>query len=187
MSINVDCSGYGYTNDEIPVFIPIMSRKTAQNTISALMPTMKVYPNNYKPRWTNFWRYTYKSILLIVSTMVAYHTVKHFYPSIKDILKFLAIMIEIPSVWYFIISVMSLFTTGFSLVDSQLCIRYSKGFSFHTILVSDVKLAKVSITQTIFQKLGGTYNIAFYVTTEKKKRHVVMGVPSCAVEPFINK
>lgn len=187
VSINVDCSGYGNSNDEIPVFIPIMSRKNSQKTISALMPTMKIYPNNYKPRWTNLWRYTYKSVFLIFGILISYFVAMYFLPSAKDIIKFIIIMAEIPSIWYFVISVISLFTTGFSLIDNQLCIRYSKGFSFHTILVSNVNLTKVTITQTIFQRFGGTYNIIFYMTTEKKHRHIVMGIPSCAVEPFINK
>ncbi|MGN1411271.1 MAG: PH domain-containing protein [Oscillospiraceae bacterium] len=185
-SINVDCSGYGYKKDEIPVFIPIMSRKNSQKTISALMPTMKIYPNNYKPRWTNLWRYTYKAVLLIVGFFILYFILNYFFPNAKSIIDFIIIMAEIPSVWYLIISVISLFTTGFSLVDNQLCIRYSRGFSFHTILVSDIKLAKISVTQTIFQKFSETYNISFYITTEKKQKHKVMGISKSAIKSIVS-
>jgi uncharacterized membrane protein YdbT with pleckstrin-like domain len=100
---------------------------------------------------------------------------------------FFAIMLEIPLLWYLVICVISLFTSGFSLKDGQLCIRYSKGFTFHTILVSNVKVAKVSITQTIFQKRTDNYNVVFYLTTEQSKGHKVKGMPKSAIEPFISK
>lgn len=187
VSINVNCSGYGSTNEEIPVFIPIMSRKNCQDTISAIMPNMKIYPNNYKPRWTNFWRYTYKSIIPCVLVVMVYLVGIYFLPSATSVIRFITLMLELPLIWYLIISIISLFTTGFSLKDNQLCIRYSKGFSFHTILVSDIKIAKVSITQTIFQKYSDTYNITFYLTTEQSQGHKVMGMPRSAIEPFISK
>ncbi len=187
VSINVNCSGYGSKNEEIPVFIPIMSRKYCQETISAIMPNMNIYPNNYKPKLTNFWRYTYKAIIPYALLTVAYFTAVHYFPSAKNMIKFLTLMIEIPIVWYLIVSIISLFTTGFSLKDNQLCIRYSRGYTFHTILVSDVKVAKVTITQTIFQKYSGTYNLIFYLTTEQSQGHKVMGMPKSAIEPFISK
>lgn len=187
VSINVSCSGYGSSNEEIPVFIPIMNRKNCQNTISAIMPTMKVYPNNYKPRWTNFWRYTYKAIIPCVIVLVAYYIGMYFFSNASNMIKFLTLMIELPLLWYLVISIISLFTTGFSLKDNQLCIRYSKGFTFHTILVSDVKIAKVSITQTIFQKFSDTYNIIFYLNSEQSQGHKVMGMPKSAIEPFLSK
>lgn len=186
VSINVNCSGYGSTNEEIPVFIPIMSRKNCQNTVSAIMPNMKIYPNNYKPRWTNLWRYTYKAIIPCVLVGIIYLLGIYFLPSATSVIRFITLMLELPLIWYLIISIISLFTTGFSLKDNQLCIRYSKGFSFHTILVSDIKIAKVSITQTIFQKYSDTYNITFYLTTEQSQRHKVMGMPRSAIEPFIS-
>ncbi|MCD7799729.1 MAG: PH domain-containing protein [Ruminococcus sp.] len=186
VSINVNCSGYGSSTDEIPVFIPIMSRKNCQNTVSAIMPNMKIYPNNYKPRWTNFWRYTYKAIISCVLVLSIYFISMYFFPDAINIIKFLTLMVELPLMWYLIISIISLFTTGFSLKDNQLCIRYSKGFSFHTILVSDIKIAKVSITQTIFQKFSNTYNITFYLSTEQSHGHKVMGMPKSAIEPFLS-
>ena len=111
----------------------------------------------------------------------------YFLPSATSVIRFITLMLELPLIWYLIISIISLFTTGFSLKDNQLCIRYSKGFSFHTILVSDIKIAKVSITQTIFQKYSDTYNITFYLTTEQSQGHKVMGMPRSAIEPFISK
>lgn len=186
VSINVNCSGYGSTNEEIPVFIPIMSRKNCQNTVSAIMPNMKIYPNNYKPRWTNLWRYTYKAIIPCILVGIIYLLGIYFLPSATSVIRFITLMLELPLIWYLIISIISLFTTGFSLKDNQLCIRYSKGFSFHTILVSDIKIAKVSITQTIFQKYSDTYNITFYLTTEQSQGHKVMGMPRSAIEPFIS-
>lgn len=186
VSINVNCSGYGSKKEEIPVFIPIMSRRNCQDTISAIMPNMKIYPNNYKPRLTNFWRYTYKAIIPCVIILLAYFISIYFLPNAKTIIRYLTLMFEIPLVWYLVICIISLFTTGFSLKDNQLCIRYSKWYTFHTILVSDVKIAKVSITQTIFQKFSDTYNITFYLTTEQSQAHKVMGMPRTAIEPFLS-
>ena len=185
VSINVNCSGYGSTHKEIPVFIPIMSKKHCQQTISAIMPNVKVNNSQYKPKITTFWRYIYPAVFLCGGIALAYYISIYYFPTLTDLIKYIAIMSEIPSIWYLIVRIMALFTSGFSLKEDLLCIRYAKRFTFHTILVAESNITKVCITQTIFQSFSDTYDITFYLNSEQSQLHRVKGLNRSAIEVFL--
>ena len=172
MSINVNCSGYGNSAKEIPVLIPVMHKKYAVPALNAMFPEAPVFhKSDYKPSLKFLWRYTWPSLLICALFVPVYFAADYFFPLYHDAYKFLLIMAEIPSVWYVIVSIISNRTSGISACDESLCIKYSKGYVFHTVIAHNYHIVKTVISQNIFQKFTDTCDITIYINSEFSTYH----------------
>lgn len=172
MSINVNCSGYGNSAKEIPVLIPVMHKKYAVPALNAMFPEApSFHKSDYKPSLKFLWRYTWPSLLICAVFVPIYFAADYFFPSYHDAYKFLLIMAEIPSVWYVIASIISNRTSGISVCDGSLCIKYGKGYVFHTVIAHNYHIVKTVISQNIFQKFTDTCDITIYINSELSVYH----------------
>lgn len=187
MSINVNCSGYGNSRKEIPVFVPLMHKNHAVPALKAMLPDAPAFHRvDYKPSLRFLWRYTWKAVLLCVGFAVLYFAADYFFPVYHDAYIFVLIMAEIPSAWFGIVNIISNCTSGVSAYEGNICIKYSRGYVFHTVLARTDKIVKSVISQSIFQKFTKTCDISLYINSEFSLYHKVKSIKIADAEKIQN-
>ncbi len=187
MSINVNCSGYGNSKKEIPVFIPLMHKNHAVPALKAMIHDAPEPKNlDFKPSLRFLWRYSWRAVLLCLLSIVVYAGLNYIFPVYHDAYVFLLIMSEIPSVWYLIVCIISNRTSGISYSKESICIKYSRGYVFHAVLADRNKIVKSVISQNIFQKRSKTCDIIIYVNSERTINHKVKSIKYSDAEKIQN-
>ena len=177
VSLNVSCSGYGADKNEIPVFVPVMTRSQVQNTLKILLPDFSAFRSTdceSRPKPTTFFRYIWFGLVLSLIFPVAYFVISGLLKAeIKSFGLFLMIMAGIPCVMFLVAKITDFFTAGFTVSGNGLYLRYGSGFQFHNILASKEKLVRVRITQNPFQKISRTCDVTFNLCSESESGHKI--------------
>lgn len=98
------------------------------------------------------------------------------FPVWSDIIKFLLIMGEIPSLYLIAVKITAKFTTGIGFGDDTLTLKYCTFSQFHTVIVPKNRIAYVKLTRTVFQLLNGTCDVWVYSRGERASKHRVRGI-----------
>ncbi|MEE5992671.1 MAG: PH domain-containing protein [Oscillospiraceae bacterium] len=169
-TLAVNCPGYGNDKGSIPICMPILTKKELDTTLPMIFPDIRITKNQLHAPYTAWWGYTYKQLILFVAMIPAVKIGCRLLPQIEDVISFFGIMVEIPILWKLVIQVAGLLTTGVSITDGRICVRYSKGMEFHTIITDTDCLVKVEIQQHIWQKWFGTCHVILYFQAEITKK-----------------
>ena len=176
-SLHANCSGYGSRGrDEMSVVLPITTRKEVNGAIKEVFPEyprpkieLKSLPRCYPGFYIVplLW-----AVLPAVGFSLAYYFLPEWY-----VVAYPAIAITvIPSVWLALCKTLSMFITGIGLSDGYITMRYSRIFTFHTIVAPVERIAKVIIRQSPFQRIGGTCSAIIYTCSDRKERHYIYGL-----------
>ncbi|MGN0605621.1 MAG: PH domain-containing protein [Oscillospiraceae bacterium] len=177
MSINVNCSGYGGSRKEIPVFIPLMHKNQVIPALKAMLPDNRFTSKaDCRTSLKYLWRYIWKAVLLCVSAVILYFLADYLFPAYHDAYIFLLIMAELPSIWFGIVNIISSCISGVSVENDSICIKYSKGYVFHTVISEKSHIIKINISQTMFQKFSDTCDLSVYINSEIPMHHKVKSI-----------
>lgn len=175
MSVNVSCPGYGTSqNKNFPVLLPIETKRRIQGKLRDIAEIEFKYKRQYKPRLDSFWQYIWLAVYMIVGIYPISLIVPKIAPQFSNVAFFFTIMLEIPAVWYFVIRIAALLTSGVTIDDDKIIIWYSKRYAMYTIIAEKSKLVKVDIRQNWFQILfSHKCSVGFYFNGEMSERHYV--------------
>lgn len=175
-SLTLNCPGYGSQRGTIPVCLPILTRRETLTTLPLLFTGAKPLQNQVRVPWTAWWGYVWAPVLGLTLVLPAAYLLVQIFPAVAEIIGFLRFMAVIPLCWKLLIQLTALATNGVALSDSHICLRYCKGFVFHTILTRKEHVAKLTITQYPWQRWFGKCNAVFYFRTEGKRRCMVKNI-----------
>ena len=171
-TVHISCAGYGNTRKRLPVLIPVRKEKKVAEELENLGASVQ-YEHEYKPKLRGIWQYTWMPVIVTLFLVPAYFIVSKVIPMLNNLTVFVAIMAEIPAAWMVLIKLVSLFTSGISIYDDKIRLRYSRFAAFHTIIADRKKLVKVTIEQTFFQQFNKRRNIIFWFEGEGNRRHKI--------------
>ena len=177
MSVHVNCSGYGKAKNEIPVFVPITTKNQVYSSLQLLLPNMSVISGGIKPRWNYFFRFIWVPFFSMLGIPVASFILNRIFPLWNSMILFVAVMSEIPIIWLLIAKFTHFFTTRISYSDKSLCLQYSFGYAFHTILIPKNKISKITVKQSITQTPAKSCDVRVYSNSEFTKCHRVICMP----------
>jgi uncharacterized membrane protein YdbT with pleckstrin-like domain len=169
-SIHVNCAGYGNNGNEIPVFLPIMGSKQAENVLNRLFIFGRVKKPTVRPKFTAVFRFITLPVVIIGVLCVIYFILSNLFPYYKKTFFFFMIIFLVPSFWFLIVKFLSVFYTGFSYENGIYNINICKNFKFHNISVREENIIKIQISQNIFQKYFKKCDISFNLNSEKGKK-----------------
>ncbi|MEG0614458.1 MAG: PH domain-containing protein [Oscillospiraceae bacterium] len=187
MSVHVDCSGYGKAKNELPVFVPITTKHQVESSLKLLLPSIKLSESVLTPQWNTYFRFCFRPFFAIILIPVAALFMHYYFPNWSSIIDFASLMAEVPMIWLLTAKSASYFNTGISATDKTLCLKYSFGFAFHTVVVPKEKIAKITVMQNIFQMPMQTCDICVYTTNEFSKRHTILSLPLPELLAFLDK
>lgn len=175
-SLNISCSGYGNQKNELPVLLPVLSRRQANRAMEVLDFRKKIRKPAVTANRAAVLTFLGLPFYFCIGIPVVTAALIHFFPSVSEFVIPFAIMGEIPSVWMIIIKSIALVTTGISIENDFISIRYSRFFSFHTVLADRKKLVKAQIIQNPIQKKLGRCRLDFYFNAELPKKNKLHGM-----------
>ncbi len=176
MSVHINCSGYGKAKNEIPVFIPVLKEDKVQGIFKEMLPAFILSENEITTRKGYVLRFLMPPTLLIFGIMIAAFILELTFTEWYSIILFLTIMAEIPSVVLLIAKCVSFLTNGISFKNDVVCLRYSKAWQFHTVVVPKSRVARVSVKQTLFQRVNGSCDVIINSYSEHTGYHRVRGM-----------
>jgi uncharacterized membrane protein YdbT with pleckstrin-like domain len=86
---------------------------------------------------------------------------------------------------YLVIGIMDFSTCGVAKVESYYTIRYSLGFTLHTVVIPANKIVEVQFRQGVFQQIAGTCDLLLYTRTEGRMPHRCRSLPLAEAENIL--
>lgn len=177
MSVNISCSGYGSNTKNLPVLVPIITKRTLNENLSDIVHARFSISKQYKPKITSFWQYIWFSVIISALILPLTSIITYFFPPFHQLAVFVTVMAEIPALWSVVVKLTALCTSGITFNDGYIQINYSKGFSFHTAIAEPEKVAKFYIKQSPFQRIFKKCTVSIYFGSEVSVRHTVKAIP----------
>ncbi len=176
MSVNVSCSGYGKAKNEIPVFIPISDSRKVRSILKRILPDFNREADTIPLKFRYILIYIGPPAAALNIISAAAGILIYLFKDWYDMIFSTMLMLEIPIIWLLIVKTAAFCTSGISYSGSVICIKYCRGFGFHTILVPENRIAKITVSRTIFQRMNGSCDIIVYTNSEYTRSHRVRGV-----------
>lgn len=175
-SLNISCSGYGSIKNELPVLFPILDKKQTDRALDILDFGKRIGRRDIAANRAAVMTFLGIPLLACIGIPFFSAALIRFFPSFSQFIIPFAIMAEIPSVWMAVVRIVSLLITGISFEENFICIRYSRLFSFHTVLADRKKIAKIQIIQNPIQKKMKRCRLDFYFSSETPKKNKLRGI-----------
>jgi len=175
VTVSINCAGYGSDSQYLPVLLPIKMEKNLGRGLEKIGVFSGV-ELDVKARKQGFLNYILNPFLLSVILLPLSDLVAQLFPSLGELAKFTAIMLEIPSIWLISVKMVALYTSGISLYDDKIVVRCSKWTSFHTVVADRRNVVKIDIQQSIFQLFNGRCSIHLWFCGEIATRYIVRSV-----------
>lgn len=185
MSVHVSCTGYGKSRNEIPVFVPITTKKRVMSSMRLMLPSFALSNISLRPSRMYILPYLWAPLLAALAFPAGAVAAAWFFPDWSGIVKFILIMAEIPSLYMVAVKITALLTTGIGAGDDMLTLKYCSFSRFHTVIVPKSRIAYIKLTRTIFQRIGGTCDVWVYSRGEHASKHHIRGIKATEAEELL--
>ncbi|MDE5768751.1 MAG: PH domain-containing protein [Oscillospiraceae bacterium] len=196
-SLTVNCPGYGTQKGSLPICLPLLTQKELIRTLPLLFPGSHMQKNQLRPPVSSWFSYTGLWGICLLTILPVTELAKNFFPTMQEILEHfqfiykiipaaeitqqllpmlqeilnsLQFMIALPIFWKLMIQVSALLTSGISISGNHVCLRYCRGFTFHTILAETDCIVKIQIRQYFWQKFSDKCHVIIYFRSEKPRK-----------------
>ncbi len=175
-ALALNCPGYGNTRGSIPVCLPLLTKRELEETLPMLFPGARLMKRQLKPALTGWWGYVWAPVLLTAAILPAAWIAMRLFPAFAEMIGFFRLMLLIPIIWKMAVQTVALLTSGVSVEDSRICLRYCRGFVFHTIIAGTERLVKVRIRRNPWHRMFGKCHVDFYFRSELSRRYSLRNV-----------
>lgn len=180
-SIFVDTIGYGKEKDDMSAIFPVADTNRIHKELDMSVPEFRVSNRQLRPSYSSVIKYTFYPIIFLCLVPVGVSFLKKSFPIFHDSIEWLGAMCSIPLVWLTIVRILDLKTAGISLVNGCYTMRYSKAFTFHTVVIPKDKIISIRIASSIFQRLSNKCDVYVSSFSENAKTHCIKNLKRDAV------
>ena len=184
MSVHVSCTGYGKSRSEIPVFVPITTRRRVMSSMQMTLPDFTMSNISLKPKRTYIMGYVWVPLVMSLVFPVCAAVLLRKFPDWGGVINFLGAMAEIPSIYLLAVKITAKYTSGIGAEKGMVTLKYCKLFQFHTIIVPKSRIAYVCVRQSLFQRVGKCCDVWIYTRGERAARHRIRGISVSDAEDF---
>ena len=130
-------------------------------------------------------RFLNPPILTILVLLSGFCLLGKLFPALTTLIRFFAVMAEIPAVWWLFLKIAAYFHVGIG-VRGDICTFYSTfGYAFFTTVLHKDKIAKVEVRQSLFQRMSGSADVRVYTFAETQHHVRVHNLPLVQAEEFL--
>lgn len=176
-SLHLSCAGYGSEGrNEMSVVLPITTRKEIDGAVKEVFPEYPKPKIELKSTVGSYLGFFINPILFAIAPVAAFSAFYVFVPEWYQAAYPAFAITLLPALWLAACKSLAMLTTGIGFNDGYITLRYSKMYSFHTVIAPKEKIAKIVIRQSPFQRIGGSCTVRVYTTSDAKSRHTVRGL-----------
>ena len=176
MSLHVSCTGYGKNKNELPVLVPVTGERRVMSTIRTMLPDFTQSNILIRPAARSIVSYVWLPAAEVLLIPIAGVVLREFFHEWEEIIIFLTIMGEIPSIYLLAVKNLAHFVTGIGAGHKNLTLKYCRMYDFHTVIVPKERIAYVKIRRTLFQLASGCCDMVFYTCGERVRAHKIKGI-----------
>ena len=174
-SVQLNCSGYGNARRELPVMVPMIPRQKIQEAVSSFYPQAFPKKNQFRAPNNGMMTYLYAPGIAAAVIPIISRLLQNLLPQFSDFISFGMLMLEIPMLWMLVVKTVAWRTTGITVQGNLLCVRYCRGFRFHTLLADRGALAKIQIRISPFQRWYRKCDLHLYFYGSIPHGHPLLG------------
>lgn len=174
-SVQLNCSGYGNARRELPVMVPMIPRQKIQEAVSSFYPQAFPKKNQFRAPNNGMMTYLYAPGIAAAVIPIVSRLLQNLLPQFSDFISFGMLMLEIPMLWMLVVKTVAWRTTGITVQGNLLCVRYCRGFRFHTLLADQGALAKIQIRVSPFQRWYRKCDLHLYFYGSIPHGHPLLG------------
>lgn len=172
-SVQISCAGYGKSNRQISVLVPVTTNEEVLMSLRVLVPKFPRPTLTLRSRLIQLPSFLTTPVLIVASVPVAAYIVSWIFPEWESIIMFLMVMFMIPGFWFIVVKFASVFTTGIGFHDGYATLSYCRFYSFHTVVVPIERICIATTKQTVMQYFNKQCDLKIYTNSEKTSYHKV--------------
>ena len=169
VAVNISCAGYGSSKNRLPVLLPVKHEKSLGKNLQVIGIYSGVR-NDYCAQPAGIGSYLMIPLLVAALIVPSHDWIARLFPRFAELSFFVAVMFEIPAVWFIIVKFVALLTSGVALYDDKIMIRCSAWTRFHTVVSDRRKIVKMELEQNLLQALSGRCAMSIWFEGEEHKR-----------------
>ena len=172
VAVNINCPGYGASKNRLPVLLPVKFEKNLSKDLNVIGIYSGI-KNDYSAQPAGIGSYLLIP-LLITALIIPFHDlIAELFPRFSELSFFIAVMLEIPSVWFIIVKFTALMTSGVALYENKIMIRCSAWTRFHTVVSEKDKIIKIELEQNLLQAMSGRCAMSIWFEGEEHRRYKI--------------
>lgn len=175
MSVNINCAGYGKRKDELPVFIPMTTKKQAILMMRKLLPDFTLSNIKLRTKRTYIMAYVWLPAALIIGVAVSVAMLSRT-ATWGSAAGFVGIMLEIPLMYLLTVRIVAKICAGIGVNDNSLTVSCCKGVRLCTAIVPKDRIAYIKIRRTFFQRVSGCCDVIVYARGGHVRGYRVRGI-----------
>jgi uncharacterized membrane protein YdbT with pleckstrin-like domain len=169
VAVNISCAGYGASKNRLPVLFPVKSEKSLGKNLNVIGIYSGI-SNDYRAQPAGIGSYLLIPIIVASLIIPSHDWAAKLFPRFAELSLFIAVMLEIPAVWFIIVKFVALMTSGVALYEDKIMIRCSSWTKFHTVVSDKSKVVKIELEQNLLQAMSGRCAMSIWFEGEEHKR-----------------
>lgn len=175
-SVFIHSSGYGKQKNELSVLIPAADEFEAHRNLKMLLPEIPLGRKQVGPKLRTLSRFLIPPLGFIFGFFAFFGLAYWLFESFREVILFVGIMAELPSLWWLLLKIVSFFHTGIGKKGDVYTFSYTYAFGIFTVAVPARRISKIMFRQSLFQKMADCCDVVIYSYAEGKKRLVVPNI-----------
>lgn len=183
-SLYISAVGYGKHKDDISCIIPTESRETFTHHCENLFPSFKPAPRQLCPNLSGIMRFIGVALTACAAIPAAMALLIWRFPSWREFIRFTGLMAMVPAIYFLIVRLIEWRTSGVSRRRGIYTIRYSKGFSLHTVVIPEDKMVGLELRQSPIQQFTKKCDVIIGTRAETHSHHSCRNLDLHEAEKF---
>ncbi|SHM25776.1 PH domain-containing protein [Ruminococcus flavefaciens] len=186
VAVNINCPGYGSSKNRLPVLLPVKFEKNLSKDLNAIGIYSGI-KNDYSAQPAGIGSYLLIPLLVTSLIIPSHDWIARLYPRFEELSFFIAVMLEIPAVWFVIVKFVALLTSGVALYEDKIMVRCSAWTRFHTVVSEKEKVIKIELEQNLLQAMNGRCAMSIWFEGEEHKRFRIKAMKASEVQKIAQK
>jgi len=168
--------GYGKAKDDVSAVIPACRRPEMLRQLRMILPEFTLTPRQAKPNFGAWMRFVMDALWPCLLLPAATWALASWFPSWRDFALFTGIMACVPAYWFLTVRLIDFATSGIGRTGDCYTLRYSSGYSLHTVVLPKSHVARILLRQSPIQMLDDRCDIKIYSTAENHRVHHIRNI-----------
>ena len=168
--------GYGKAKDDVSAVIPACSWPEMLRQLQLCLPEFRLTPRQAKPNFGALMRFVMDALWPCLLLPAATWALAACFPSWRDFALFTGIMACIPAYWFLTVRLIDFATSGIGRRGGCYTLRYSSGYSLHTVVLPREHVAYIHLRQSPIQMLDDRCDVKIYSTAENHRVHHIRNI-----------
>ncbi len=169
----ITAAGYGRDIGARPVLIPAADPRTLCEGLERLLPGYPLKTGRIRAARGAWWRYLVSPLIVLTLSVLPWVA--------GGFWQVPALVCTAWGIWWLTVRLLGFRSAGFGADREAVTVWYPRGLAFYRIYLPREVVDHITVTQSIWQRFGGTCTVTVRSFGDKKRRHRVWGLPYEAV------